>query len=606
MVAKPNMKFFGTPLWKIFVGPKYRNGRYLFLILIPHLISAVLEGASFAFILLAFSSVEGKPAYNLATLPFIKDFISSFSGMQLFYLYILAAILLQAFRSLITYLALYGTSLLALKIQTETQRTVYQQIFKFTYSFLSKLKMGDLSEYIKNPSIIIPVFFDILNRLLVSSFMAIGLLFVLYFISPLLTILTAAIFTVFALAQKKLIKKVTEQSIQLTSHLFEFSHQTIQSLQGIRLIYIFQKQKYVLNKIENLLNLIAKSTNKVNLLNNLVPTINETASVLLVGGVLILGSWFFAHNGQAVLSNLLTYIALTYRLATRLQICMSAVSTIGTYYGSLLRVNEVLDEKDKEFIPVTGKKIPTWNKEIEFRNVSLLYPGATEAALNNVTFSIKKGMTVAFVGLSGAGKSSALDLILGLQKPVEGTIFVDSENLSLFSSESWLNQIGVVSQDTFLFNDTIEENVRFGHPDANEKDVQFACDLAGASDFIEILPHRFKTIIGERGHKLSGGERQRIALARALLRNPQILILDEATSNLDSYSERQIQKSLDLIKKDKTLIIVAHRLSTITHADQIFVLEKGEIIERGNHEELILKNGLYQKLWELQSEKLSV
>jgi ATP-binding cassette, subfamily B, bacterial MsbA len=606
MVERPGVKIFGTPLWKIFVGPKYRNGRYLFLILIPHLISAVLEGASFAFILLAFSAMEGNPAHNLAALPFVKDLISSYSGMQLFYLYILAAILLQAFRSLITYVALYGTSLLALKIQTETQRAVYQQIFKFTYSFLSKYKIGDLSEYIKNPSITIPVFFDFSNRFLVSSFMSIGLLFVLYFISPVLTILTVVIFTTFAFAQKKLIKKVTEYSIQLTSHLFEFSHQTIQSLYGIRPIYIFQKQNYVINKIENLLRLIAKSTNKVNLLNNSIPTINETINVLLVGAVLILGSWIFAQNGQAVLSNLLTYIALTYRLATRLQICMSSVSSIGTYYGSILRVNEILDEKDKEFIPIIDKKIPSWSKNIKFDGVSLLYPGATEFALNNVTFSIQKGTTVAFVGLSGAGKSSILDLILGLQKPIKGRVLIDSENLSLFCSESWLDQIGVVSQDTFLFNATIEENVRFGHPSANEENIRFACDLAGASDFIGTLPDRFKTTIGERGYKLSGGERQRIALARALLRNPTIFILDEATSNLDSYSERQIQKSLEQIKKDKTLIIVAHRLSTITHADQILVLEKGEIVECGNHEELILQNGLYSKLWELQSEKTLV
>ncbi len=599
------MSLFRSSLWKVFVGHKYSNCKYLFLILIPNLFAAVLEGASFGLILLAFSWMEGKNSYdiNSVSFPFFSDFFSLFSGMRLFYLFILCAVLLQAFRSIISYIGSYGTSLLALRIQTEAQTRVFQQIFKFSYSYVMKYKTGDLSEYIKNPSTCIPVFFDSLNKFIVSLFMMLGLAAVLFWISPLLTALTIVLFCFFAFAQKKIIKKVTEYSMQLTSHLFEFSHQTVQSLQGLRLIYIFQRQKYVLKKVEKILDLIAKGSKKLYLWNNSVPTINETVNVLLVGAVLIIGSWVFAHNGQAVLSNLLTYIALTYRLTTRLQICMGAVSTIGMYYGSLQRLNEVLEDKDKEFIPISDRKLSLWNQNIEFKDVSLLYPGATRLALNQISFSIDKGSSVAFVGLSGAGKSSILDLILGLRKPAKGSVLVDSEDLALFSPESWLNKIGVVSQDTFVFNDTIEENVRFGDAQATEEDVKSACDLAGATEFILRLPNQFHTPIGERGYILSGGERQRIALARALLRNPEILILDEATSNLDSFSEKQIQNSLSILQKNKTLIFVAHRLSTVIRADQIFVLENGEILERGNHDELIDLNGRYSKFWELQSEK---
>ncbi len=207
------MKFFKTPLWKIFAGPNYHNFRYLFLILIPHLIAAVLEGASFASIPFSLLSHRGKAGHYLPLLFCLRTFFCSLTEMQLFYLFILGAILLQAFRSLITYIALYGNSLLALQIQTDAQKSVYQQIFKFTYPFVSKLKIGDLSEYIKTPTTFIPVLFDILNRLLVSSFMTAGLIFVLYWISPILTILTAFLFVVFAYAQKKLIKKVTEHSL---------------------------------------------------------------------------------------------------------------------------------------------------------------------------------------------------------------------------------------------------------------------------------------------------------------------------------------------------------------------------------------------------------
>jgi ATP-binding cassette subfamily B protein/subfamily B ATP-binding cassette protein MsbA len=601
------MHFFKTPLWKIFVGPKYRNCRYIFAILIPHLLTALLEGASFALILMAFSSIEKNAVseFSSLSLSFVGQLLSSMTGMQLFYFFILGAIFLQAFRSLVSYLALHGTLLLSLKIQIEAQKSVYRQIFRFTYPFISQFKMGDLSEYIKNPSTSVPTFFDCLNRFLVSLFMIIGLIGVLSWISPILTVLTVILFGIFAFAQKKLIKKVTQHSVQLTSHLFEFSHQTVQSLQGIRPIYIFQRQKYILQKNEHLLNLISRYTRKVYSWSNVIPTINETVNVLLVGTILVLGSWVFSQNGQALLSSLLTYIALTYRLATRLQMCMGALSTIGIHYGSLLRLNAILDDQNKEFAPVVPSQYLDWNRGIEFKEVALLYPGANKPALQGVSFSIQKGTTTAFVGLSGAGKSSILDLILGLQKPVKGTILIDSQDLASISSESWLNKIGMVSQDTFIFNDTIEENIRFGDPHATDSDIRRACDLAEASDFIAHLPHGLKTVIGERGYKLSGGERQRIALARALLKNPEILILDEATSNLDSHSERRIQNALGFLQKNKTLIIVAHRLSTIVHADQIIVLENGEIIEKGAHEELVAKNGRYAKLWEIQSERMS-
>jgi len=415
--------------------------------------------------------------------------------------------------------------------------------------------------------------------------------------------MTIGLFGLFAYIQKILIKKVTRSSKQLTNHLFEFSHQTHQCLQGIRPIHIFHKQSYILNKIAGILDLVALSSKKVNLWTNTFPVINETISVLLVGMILILGSFLLASNGEAaVLSSLLTYVALSYRLATRLQIGMSALGSAGTYYGLIFRLNDILDDKGKEYLPISGKEFAHWERKIEFKGIVFQYPATSKVVLNNISFSILKGTTVAFVGLSGAGKSSILDLILGLQEPISGEILIDSQALNSFSQESWRRGIGVVSQDSFVFNDSIEENIRFGDYAAKHEEVSKAAELAGAAEFIECLPNKYKTMIGERGYKLSGGERQRIALARALLRNPEILILDEATSNLDSYSEQLIQNSLDQMQKSKTLILVAHRLSTVISADQIFVVESGRIIESGSHENLLLQKGRYSKLWELQTE----
>jgi len=594
-----------NPFWKIFLGPRFSNCRYLVLIFIPHLFTAILEGGSFAFIYLAFSAIEGKQSQDLGFLSFLDHsrWGINLDSMELFYFYILAAITFQAIRGFISFLGLYGTSLFSLKVQTAIQKQVYNQIFKFSFPFVSRYKIGDLSEYAKAPSSFIPILFETINRFFVSIFMCIGLLYVLSCISSQLMFCTLILFLLFALCQKFLINKVIKHSQLLTNHLYEFSHQTVQSLQGIRPIHIFHKQRYILDRIDQVLHQVVQSSKKVHFWNNIIPTINETVNVLLVGAILILGSFLLSQPGAASLPNLLTYIALTYRFATRLQIAMSAIGSTGIHYGSILRLNDILDDKGKEYDPEGGTELDSWNHRIEFKEVSLKYPATSKPAIDNVSFNIAKGSSVAFVGLSGAGKSSLLDLILCLQKPTNGEIFVDSTPLISLAHENWRKRIGVVSQDTFVFNGTIEENIRFGDLHSSFESIKNASALAGVSEFIEHLPDGYETIVGERGYKLSGGERQRIALARALLKNPEILVLDEATSNLDSYSERIIQTSLDNMEKTKTLIIVAHRLSTIVKCDQIFVLERGKIIETGCHDELLSMKGRYAKLWEIQSDK---
>jgi ATP-binding cassette subfamily B protein/subfamily B ATP-binding cassette protein MsbA len=588
-----------SPVWKIFVGERYSNCRYLFLILIPHFLTAILEGGSFAFILLAFSAIDGTEVK--AAPEALLHLGSSLTNIGRFYFFLSCAIGFQAFRGFVGYIALYGTSLMSLRIQTDAQKKVYQQIFKFSFPFVSQYKIGDLNEYVKAPSTMIPPLFEVSNRFLVSLFMIGGLTYVLFIISKTLTILTLILFALFALAQKTLIKKVTRSAQRLTNQLFELSHHTVQSLQGLRPIYIFHKHNFILNKIYGLLDRIAKSSKHLYLWNNLIPTINETVNVLLVGTVLLLGSIFLMRGAHAALPSLLTYIVLTYRLATRLQLAMSSLGAASAYYGLILRLNEVLTDQGKEFSLPGGIESPNWSQTIEFRRVSLRYSNAAHFALDDLSFKIVKGTTVAFVGLSGAGKSSILDLILRLRDPTQGVIFIDNHPLTSLSQENWRKKIGVVSQDTFVFNETIEENIRFGDLESSEEAVREAAALAGAAHFIQHLPDGYQTIIGERGYKLSGGERQRVALARAALRNPEILILDEATSSLDSISEELIQNSLD--RMQKTTIVVAHRLSTTRKADQIFVLEKGKIIECGRHGELLSQNGRYAKLWSLQSNR---
>jgi subfamily B ATP-binding cassette protein MsbA len=280
------------------------------------------------------------------------------------------------------------------------------------------------------------------------------------------------------------------------------------------------------------------------------------------------------------------------------------VKKLGEAYNSLQetiaameRVDKLFDVRHEEQGEV---KIERFRDSIHFENVSFSYPGNESPVLNDIRLEIKHGDVIAIVGLSGVGKSTLVDLIPGFIKPSLGTVTIDGVNINDVELQSLRELIGIVSQDVLLFNDTVGENISFGRNNATESEVIDAARLAYADEFIGDLPDKYDTVIGEKGLRLSGGQRQRIAIARAILKNPPILILDEATSSLDSVSEAVVQKALEKLMKGRTTIVIAHRLSTIRKANKIIVLEGGRIIETGSHDELLKHEGRYQKLYELQ------
>lgn len=242
---------------------------------------------------------------------------------------------------------------------------------------------------------------------------------------------------------------------------------------------------------------------------------------------------------------------------------------------------------------------------IKFDNVSFRYPNVEQFVLSGVSFSVKAGSTVALVGRSGAGKTTLCNLVARFYNPTSGSIHLDGNNLNDIQLESYRRLLGVVEQDVFLFDGTVFENIAYGRRGATLAEVLAATEAAAAREFIEALPQGFETWIGERGVKLSGGQRQRLAIARAILADPKILILDEATSNLDSESERLIQNSLKRLLQGRTAFVIAHRLSTITHADLILVLDGGRIVEQGTHQQLLDQGGLYNRMVVLQTEDVA-
>jgi subfamily B ATP-binding cassette protein MsbA len=577
---------------------------WILITLLINVFVAVLEGSSFAFILFAFGALTDLQAF-LNNSVILKlpgyNFFNSFSAQQIFSFCIIIAVLLQAFRSVLNYIGQVISAIISTKIQVKLQQEIYCRILDFTFPYVSKFKAGELTEYVKEPEKIILNLFQPINQFLVGVFTILISIVVMGVISYELTLITLILMIIFGLSQKRILKKIRKTSEEHTDHIISLTTHIIQTFQGLKTIFTFDQQKISKQKIGKNLDCIFKVSKKMYLTFFAVPSITETFGIVLVGICCVLGSFFFKEHSFSVASLLLTFITVTYRMASKVQLVIQSVGLINLNFGSLKRIEHILNNEDKEFELESGKNIESFKRSISIKNVFLKYPSKDSYSLQNISAVIKKGATVAFVGPSGAGKSSLIDLLINLYKPSSGSIEIDDMDLNQLNRSSWRQKLGVVSQDTFILNESVEENIRFGFDSFSFEEVVSACKIAGAHDFISLLPEGYNTLVGERGHKLSGGERQRLALARAIIRNPEILILDEATSNLDSKSEKIIQEVFEKLHNSKTIIIIAHRLSTIMNADEIFVIDNGFVIERGNHQNLLKLEGTYSKLWDIQT-----
>ena len=314
-------------------------------------------------------------------------------------------------------------------------------------------------------------------------------------------------------------------------------------------------------------------------------------SVLLFGG-----------RSTGILPSLVTFVFALQKLNGRISIFAGCLNQIAENSGRLQRLNTILSPEDKQFRRQGGTPFSELNQAIRFEAVSLQYAPELSEALSEITFTLPKGQMFALVGPSGSGKSSIADLLTGLYTPTAGQILIDDIPLDKLDLLSWQQRLGVVSQDTFLFNASISDNIAFGSPNPNLPEIKAACRAAQAAGFIESFPKGYDTIVGERGYRMSGGQRQRLSLARAIMRNPELLILDEATSALDSQSERLVQEAIERFERNHTVLVIAHRLSTIVRADQILVLDGGRVVQRGTHTHLLSEGGLYAELWAQQSQ----
>jgi len=370
-----------------------------------------------------------------------------------------------------------------------------------------------------------------------------------------------------------------------------------ESFSGIQVIKSFNMENRQTQVINEQLEKTAKNHLRIIFGNYMVHIITEALGVIAIGVLFVIAINLTDMNYKIVLTQLLPFIYILARMLPTLKMINQARGVIESRWPGFEAVYDIIRLDNKPFIKDGNDTFTGIKNSINFKSVTFSYNNDDKNALKSVDFQIPKGKTTAVVGESGAGKSTITNLLLRFYDPQTGNILIDNEPLPSFNISSYRRSIGIVSQDTFIFNDTVSNNIAFGNfEETSQEQVIEAAKRAGAHDFISRLPDGYDTFLGERGIKLSGGQRQRISIARAILKDPEILILDEATSSLDSTTEQQIHSAITELSQNRTVVVIAHRLSTIKNADQIIVLNEGRVSEIGNEKELLSNKGDYYKL----------
>ncbi|XYU16796.1 ABC transporter ATP-binding protein [Bacillus pumilus] len=415
-----------------------------------------------------------------------------------------------------------------------------------------------------------------------------------------LTIVSVIIFPLYAFAVKYFygrLRKLTKERSQALAEVQGHLHERVQGMPVIRSFAIEEyeqenfhdENKNFLNKAINHTNWNAKTFAVVN-------TITDIAPLLIIAF-----AGYTVINGSLSIGTMIAFVGYIDRMYNPIRRLINSSTTLTQSVASMDRIFEFIDEPYEVTDRPNAKEADHLKGEVEFKNVSFRYEHTQEEILHNISLKVEKGQTVALVGMSGGGKSTLVSLIPRFYDVTNGSLEIDGIDIKEYKARSLRNQVGMVLQDTFLFSDTIKENIAVGDPEASFEKIVSAAKAANAHDFIMSLPEGYDTKVGERGVKLSGGQKQRISIARVFLKNPPLLILDEATSALDLESEHYIQEAMQKLAKDRTTFIVAHRLSTITHADLIVVMEQGEIVEKGTHEELMNRDSHYRHLFTIQT-----
>ncbi|EYA49823.1 ABC transporter ATP-binding protein [Bacteroides fragilis] len=514
--------------------------------------------------------------------------------------------LFLAFMTLLKTSCYFASSAVMIPLRTGVVRDirimVYSKVMSLPLGFFSEERKGDIIARMSGDV------GEVENSITSSLDMLIKnpILIVMYFGTLIITSWQLTLFTLLVVPgmgwiMGKVGKKLKRQSLEAQAKWSDTMSQLEETLGGLRIIKAFIAEQKMINRFTECSNKFRDATNRVAMRQALAHPMSEFLGTLLIVVVLWFGGSLILGNHSSIdAPTFIFYMVILYSVINPLKEFSKAGYNIPKGLASMERVDKILKAENKIVEIPNPKPLNGLEEQVEFKDISFSYDGKKEV-LQHINLTVPKGKTVALVGQSGSGKSTLVDLLPRYHDVQEGTITIDGVSIKDVRISDLRSLIGNVNQEAILFNDTFFNNIAFGVENATMEQVIEAAKIANAHDFIMEKEDGYHTNIGDRGSKLSGGQRQRISIARAILKNPPILILDEATSALDTESERLVQEALERLMKTRTTIAIAHRLSTIKNADEICVLYEGEIVERGKHEELLAKNGYYKRLNDMQS-----
>jgi ATP-binding cassette, subfamily B, bacterial MsbA len=531
----------------------------------------------------------------------LAQLMNDYTLQQVLLIICIVTVVAILFKNIFRYLALFFMASVRNGIVRNYRNEIYHKITVLPLSFFSEEKKGNILSKITNDLKEIEwsalrsleaVFRDPVNIIIFFGF--------LIFMSPKLTLFVIIFLPVTAIVISIITKSLKKSASQAQRKVADLVSYVEETLSGLKVIKGFNNEQLFRERFEAKNEDYTNSMNKMLRRIDLASPVSETLGVATIAVVL----WFggkMVIQGEIESSFFIGYIALLTQLIPSFKSLTTAISDVKRASASMERIKEITDANESIKDSPNASPISSFTHSVEYKNVSFKYE--KQFVLQNVSFSIEKGKTIALVGASGSGKSTLADLLPRFYDISEGDILIDGKSIKSLSITSLRNLLGIVTQQSILFNDTVYNNICFGMKDVTEQDVINAAKIANAHEFIEKLDNGYHTTIGDGGGKLSGGQRQRLNIARAILKNPDILILDEATSALDTESEKLVQEALDNLMQNRTSLVIAHRLSTIMHADEIIVMDSGEIKERGTHQSLLNQQGIYKKLIDLQGFK---
>lgn len=533
----------------------------------------------------------------------LNYYISSYTGdnkVDALTIIIMMVLILFLLKNLFHYLAVICINHLRNGVLKDLRNAMYEKMIALPVSYFSEKRKGDLMARITGDIVEFQnSYLSILELIVREPLSIVFTIIIMFGISAKLTLFVFIFIPLSGMIISRIGKSLKKHSNRIQQEQGLFLSLIEESISGLRIVKAFNAQKHFLYRFQNSTQRLFKQGNNLANRNSLASPISEFLGITTIGVLLWFGGRMVLVDGTLSGSEFIAYMGLAYNILTPAKAISQASYRLRTGAAAAERVMEIMEAKNPIFNKENAIEKSDFTQGISIKNIWFKYQESY--VLQDFSLEIPKGKTVALVGQSGSGKSTIANLITRFYDVNKGSILVDGIDIRDMKVQSLRNLIGMVSQDSILFNDSIENNLKLGNPEATHSEVVQASKVANAYEFIERLPQQFETNIGDAGNTLSGGQKQRLSIARAVLKNPPIMVLDEATSALDTESEKLVQDALENMMKNRTSIVIAHRLSTIQNADLIVVMERGKIVEQGTHISLMEKNGTYRKLVEMQS-----